>query len=367
MHMQIQLKLDFKEGEEMNFFSKKANDILPYVPGEQPKDGEYIKLNTNENAYPPSPKVKKALDNLDVCRLKLYPDPESTILRETMAEILSLNKENIFVGNGSDEVLAIAFQTFFMEKDNILMPDISYSFYPVYRDMYNVKAKIVPLKDNFTIDINDYIVPNNGIIIANPNAPTSISLSRDEIEVIVKNNTNSVVIIDEAYVDFGGETVVSLINKYNNLLVIRTLSKSYSLAGLRVGFAIGNKELIKGMNKIKNSFNSYPIDFIAQTLAVEAIKDVEYFDKTRNMIIDTKERIRKELENIGFTVLDSKTNFLFIMHKNKKAEDIYNDLRKNKVLVRFFNKPKINNWLRVTIGTDEQMDRFIKIIKEIVG
>lgn len=346
----------------MNFFSKKANEILPYVPGEQPKEGEYIKLNTNENAYPPSPKVKEALNNLDVSKLKLYPDSESTILRETMAKNLGVNKENIFVGNGSDEVLAIAFQTFFMEKDNILMPDISYSFYPVYSDMYNVKAKIVPLKDDFTIDINDYIVPNNGIIIANPNAPTSISLSRDEIEVIVKNNTNSVVIIDEAYVDFGGETAVSLINQYNNLLVIRTLSKSYSLAGLRVGFAIGNKELINGMNKIKNSFNSYPIDFVAQTLAIEAIKDVEYFDKTRNMIIDTKQRIRRQLENIGFTVLDSKTNFLFIMHKDKKAEDIFNDLRKNKVLVRFFNKPKINNWLRVTIGTDEQMDRFIKII-----
>lgn len=346
----------------MNFFSEKANEILPYVPGEQPKEGEYIKLNTNENAYPPSPKVKKALNNLDVSKLKLYPDSESTILRETMAKNLGVNKENIFVGNGSDEVLAIAFQTFFMEKDNILMPDISYSFYPIYSDMYNVKAKIVPLKDDFTIDINDYIVPNNGIIIANPNAPTSISLSRDEIEVIVKNNTNSVVIIDEAYVDFGGETAVSLINQYNNLLVIRTLSKSYSLAGLRVGFAIGNKELINGMNKIKNSFNSYPIDFVAQTLAIEAIKDVEYFDKTRNMIIDTKQRIKKQLENIGFTVLDSKTNFLFIMHKDKKAEDIFNHLRKNKVLVRFFNKPKINNWLRVTIGTDEQMDRFIKII-----
>ncbi len=350
----------------MSFFSKKADEILPYVPGEQPKDGVYIKLNTNENAYQPSPKVKEALNNLDVSKLRLYPDPESTKLRETMAEVLGVNKENIFVGNGSDEVLAIAFQTFFMEKDNILMPDISYSFYLVYSDMYNVKAKTVPLNDNFTININDYLVPNNGIIIANPNAPTSISLSRDEIETIVKNNPKSVVIIDEAYVDFGGETVVSLINKYNNLLVIRTLSKSYSLAGLRVGFAIGNEELIKGMNKIKDSFNSYPIDFVAQTLAIEAIKDIEYFDKTRNMIIDTKQRTKEQLEKIGFTVLDSKTNFLFIMHKNKKAEDIFNYLRENKVLVRFFNKPKTDNWLRVTIGTDEQMDRFIKIIKDFV-
>ena len=248
----------------MNFFSEKANKILPYVPGEQPKDGEYIKLNTNENPYPPSDKVKEAIKNINFDKLKLYPEPECIELRKEYAKTLGINIENIFVGNGSDEVLATAFQTFFMEKDNILMPDISYSFYPVYSSLYNVNVKQVPLKEDFSIDIQDYMIENNGIIIANPNAPTSLALSKTEIEEIVKNNQDRVVIIDEAYVDFGGESVVSLIGKYKNLLVIKTLSKSYSLAGLRVGFAIGDKELIDGMNKIKNSFNSYPIDMIAQ-------------------------------------------------------------------------------------------------------
>ena len=218
----------------MNFFSDTANKILPYIPGEQPKNGEYIKLNTNENPYSPSNKVKEAIKNVDFDNLRLYPDPESSKLRETYAQILGINPENIFVGNGSDEVLATAFQTFFMGKDNILMPDITYSFYPVYCNLYNVKPKEIPLTKDYTINIKDYMIKNNGIIIANPNAPTSIALSKDAIEEIIKNNLNSVVIIDEAYVDFGGETVVSLINKYNNLLVVKTLSKSYSLAGLRV-------------------------------------------------------------------------------------------------------------------------------------
>ena len=248
----------------MDFFSKKANNILPYIPGEQPKDGEYIKLNTNENPYSPSENVKSAIENIDYNKLRLYPDPESSELRRIYANVLGVKAENIFVGNGSDEVLATAFQTFFMEKEKILMPDITYSFYPVYSDLYNVQTKTIPLKEDYTIDINDYMIENNGIIIANPNAPTSIALSKEEIEQIVKKNEDRVVIIDEAYVDFGGETVVSLIKKYKNLLVVKTLSKSYSLAGLRVGFAIGDKELINGMNKIKNSFNSYPIDMIAQ-------------------------------------------------------------------------------------------------------
>jgi len=248
----------------MEFFSKKANNISPYIPGEQPKDNEYIKLNTNENPYSPSENVKNAISNIDYNNLRLYPDSESSELREIYAKSLGLKPENIFVGNGSDEVLAIAFQTFFMEKENILMPDITYSFYPVYSNLYNVKTKLIPLREDYTIDIKDYMVENNGIIIANPNAPTGIALSKEEIEQIIKKNLNAVVIIDEAYVDFGGESVVTLINKYKNLLVVKTLSKSYSLAGLRVGFAIGDKELINGMNKIKNSFNSYPIDMIAQ-------------------------------------------------------------------------------------------------------
>lgn len=350
----------------MNFLSKKASKLTPYVPGEQPKEGGYIKLNTNENPYPPSPLVISKIKNADLERLRLYPDPECTLLREIYAKSLGLEANNIFVGNGSDEVLATAFQTFFMDKENILMPDISYSFYPVYCNLYDVTATIVPLKEDYSINAQDYLVENSGLVIANPNAPTSIALTLKDIEKIVKYNSDRVVLIDEAYVDFGGESVVSLVNKYNNLLVVKTLSKSYSLAGLRVGFAIGNKELIDGMNRVKDSFNSYPIDIIAQLAAKEAIEDIEYFNKTRNMIISTKERVSKELVNLGFNVLDSKANFLFIQHKEKYAEDIFNYLRENKILVRYFKKPRLDNRLRVTIGTDEQMDKFISCISKLV-
>ena len=350
----------------MSFFSKKADSILPYVPGEQPKDGVYIKLNTNENPYPPSKKAIDVLQKTDFSKLKLYPDPECINLRTAYSKILDVKPENIFVGNGSDEVLATAFQTFFMEKENILMPDISYSFYPVYSQLYNVNIKQIPLKDDFSIDINDYMVENNGIVIANPNAPTSLALSKEEIELLLQNNNDSIVLIDEAYVDFGGQTVVDLVNKYNNLLVVKTLSKSYSLAGLRVGFAIGNEEIINGMNKIKNSFNSYPIDMLAQIIAEEAIKDSEYLKENVNKIVNTRKWVSDELKALGFYVLDSKTNFLFISHSKKKAKEIFEKLKEKKVLVRYFNKERIDNCLRVTIGTDKEMQVFIEKIKEIV-
>jgi len=349
----------------MNLLSDKANKIVPYVPGEQPKEGNFIKLNTNENPYSPSENVKNAIKNINYDLLRLYPDPESSELREEYAKMFSLKSENIFVGNGSDEVLATAFQTFFMDKDDVLIPDITYSFYPVYCDLYDVNAKIIPLKEDYKIDINDYLIENNGIVIANPNAPTGISLKKEEIEKILKNNPRSVVLIDEAYMDFGEESVVSFVNEYENLLVTRTLSKSYSLAGLRIGFAIGNKNLIEGMNRIKNSFNSYPIDRIAQIAAIEAIKDIEYFNKTKDMIIATRERIASELKKLGFIVLDSKTNFLFIRHKEKVAEEIFKILKENKILVRYFKKPRLDNWLRVTIGTDKEMDEFIRVLKNI--
>lgn len=349
----------------MNLLSDKANKIIPYVPGEQPKEENFIKLNTNENPYSPSENVKNAIKNMNYDLLRLYPDPESSKLREEYAKMFNLKSENIFVGNGSDEVLATAFQTFFMDKDNVLIPDITYSFYPVYCDLYDVNARLIPLKEDYKIDINDYLIENNGIVIANPNAPTGISLRKEEIEIILKNNSKSVVLIDEAYMDFGEESVVSLVNKYENLLVTRTLSKSYSLAGLRIGFAIGNKNLIEGMNRIKNSFNSYPIDRIAQITAIEAIKDIEYFNKTKDMIIRTRERISSELKELGFIVLDSKTNFLFISHKEKAAEEIFKILKENKILVRYFKKPRLDNWLRVTIGTDKEMDELIRILKNI--
>lgn len=248
----------------MSFFSEKVEKIEPYTPGEQPKDGKYIKLNTNENPYPPSDKVKEAISKCDLNRLRLYSDPECTELRNEYAKVLNVKPENIFVGNGSDEVLATAFQSFFMGKKDILVPNISYSFYPVYANLYNVEMKEIPLKEEFEIDIEEYKVKNNGIILANPNAPTSLALTKQQIIEVLDSNLNSPIIIDEAYVEFGAETVVDLIKKYENLIVIKTLSKSHSLAGLRVGFAIGNEKLIEGMNKIKNSFNSYPIDMIAQ-------------------------------------------------------------------------------------------------------
>ena len=253
-----------------------------------------------------------------------------------------------------------------MEKEDIFMPDISYSFYPVYSDLYNVKVKKIPLKEDYTINIDDYKKKNNGIVIANPNAPSSLALTKNEIIEILNNNLDSVVLIDEAYVDFGAETVVDLVKEYKNLLVVRTLSKSYSLAGLRVGFAIGDEELINGMNKIKNSFNSYPIDMIAQIAAIEAIKDIEYFEKNTNRIINTREFVKDELIKMGFKVLNSSSNFLFIMHPTKNAEEIFKRLRDNKILVRYFKKPRLDNGLRVTIGTDEEMKKFLEVIEKII-
>ena len=350
----------------MGFYSEKVEELTPYIPGEQPKDGEYIKLNTNENPYSPSSKVKKAIQNFNFEKLKLYPDFECMSLRKTFAESVGVSSENVFVGNGSDEVLAIAFQAFFMNKENVLMPDISYSFYPVYCKMYNVKANEVPLKKDYRINIADYLIDNNGIVIANPNAPTSLALSRGEIEEILKNNLDRVVLIDEAYVDFGAESCIPLLSKYDNLLIVRTLSKSYSLAGMRIGFGVGSKKLIDGMNRIKDSFNSYPIDSLAQVAAKAAIEDKLYFEETINKIINTRSRVIARLRSLGFEVLESKTNFLFISHPKKSAEELFKRLKENKILVRYFKKPRLDSFLRVTIGTDEQMDELIKVIKEEV-
>ena len=347
-----------------NFYSDKLRNLTPYTPGEQPKDGKYIKLNTNENPYPPSPKVVQAIVEA-TAGLRLYPDPECTDLKNVYAEYLNVKPENIFAGNGSDEVLAIAFQAFFAGKKDVIMPDITYSFYPVYCNLYDVDSIQVPVKEDFSIDYNMYIRPNNGIVIANPNAPTSVALGIDEIELIVKSNPNCVVLIDEAYVDFGAESAVCLVNKYENLLVVSTFSKSRSLAGLRIGFAAGNENLIKAMETVKDSINSYPVDILAQEGAKAAILDMKYFEQMRAKVIKTRDITKKNLESSGFTVLPSKANFLFIKHKTKPADYIFQELKKEKILVRYFNKPRIDNYLRVSIGTDEQMETFFKIIKEI--
>ena len=363
----------------MNLFSDKLRELTPYVPGEQPRDGAYIKLNTNENPYPPSPKVFEAISEA-TSRLRLYPDPESTELRDAYAELVGLQRENVFVGNGSDEVLATAFQAFFEGKSNVLMPDITYSFYPVYCNMYNVKALEIPVREDMTVDPHMYVDQsmdsnidpngkplNSGVIIANPNAPTSIALGLSDIEEIVKSNKDSVVLIDEAYVDFGGESAVSLINRYNNLLVVSTLSKSRSLAGLRVGFAAGSPELISAMDTVKNSFNSYPVDVLAQKGARAALLDREYFEETTAKIIKTREWTKEQLLNLGFNVLESKANFLFIEHRECQAKDIFQTLKEKKILVRYFDKPRIDNYLRVTIGTDEEMEEFVRVLERMIS
>lgn len=348
------------------FWSEITKNIEPYVPGEQPAlGGKCIKLNTNENPFPPSPKVIDAVCNAAGNSLRLYPDPDCKEIKVACSKVMGVDMNQVFVGNGSDEVLAIAFQAFFQGKNNILIPEISYSFYPVYCNMYGVGYKTIPLNEDYSIDVDLFKIESNGVVIANPNAPTSLGLGLSDIEEIVKYNPDRLVIVDEAYVDFGGESVVALIAKYDNLLVTQTLSKSRSLAGLRVGFAFGSKELIEGMDKIKNSFNSYTIDYLAQKGCVAALLDGKYYSRTNQEIIDIREDVAKSLRKMDFDVPQSQTNFLFIEHKEKDAGFIFQELRKRNIIVRYFNKPKINNRLRVTIGTREEMNVFLKEIKDI--
>lgn len=349
------------------YWSKLAASLEPYVPGEQPKDKKYIKLNTNENPYPPSPKVIEAIKANVNETLKLYPDPNGDELKKTLANYFGLKKEQVFVGNGSDEVLAFSFMAFFDPNEPILFPDITYSFYPVYSNVFKIDYKLVPLNEDFTLPVEKLFNADGGVIIPNPNAPTGNYVSLQHIEEILNHNKDKVVIIDEAYVDFGGESAVKLIDKYPNLLVIQTLSKSRSLAGLRVGFAFGHEDLINGLNSVKNSVNSYTLDKLALVGAVEAIKDDEYFQDTRNRVINTRERVTAELEKIGFSVIPSKSNFVFISHPSIKAEDIFLKLKEESILVRYFRQPRIDNFLRVSIGNDEEMDAFIKAVNKIVS
>lgn len=348
------------------YWSEITKSIEPYVCGEQPKDKKYIKLNTNESPYPPSPKVLEAIKNAANGDLRLYPDPDCDEFRKAIAEYYNLSKDEIFIGNGSDEVLAFSFLTFFNTNETIIFPDISYSFYPVYAGLYNLNYKLAKLEDDFSIPVSEFAEKNGGVIIPNPNAPTGRCLDTDSIKRILNYNSNKVVIIDEAYVDFGGNSVVGLIKEYDNLLVIQTLSKSRSLAGIRVGFAMGNKELIQGLNRVKNSFNSYTIDRVAAAAAVAAIKDKEYFAQCVTKVISTRERIIKKLNSLGFNVVPSKANFIFITHKDYAASDLFTKLREKGVLVRYFSKERINNYLRVSIGSDEEMDFFIEKLQEIM-
>ncbi|MCL1854393.1 MAG: histidinol-phosphate transaminase [Clostridia bacterium] len=342
----------------MNYLCDKARRLTPYTAGAQPVEAGWIKLNTNENPYPVSPKAAEALRNLPAERLRLYPDGTSGELRQAIAACLGVGAENVFCGNGSDEVLALAFQAFFGAKNKVVMPDISYGFYPVWSEMYDVNAEIAPVGPDFTINSSDY-KGANGVVIANPNAPTGIALSLAEVEEIVRSNPAGVVVVDEAYIDFSGvKSAVSLIGKYDNLLVVRTFSKSYSLAGLRVGFAVGNRTLTECLERVKNAFNSYPLDLFAQTGAAAAMHDREYWEEGRCRVIATREKTRRRLLEAGWNVLPSHTNFLFLEAGNAKG--FYEYLLNSKILVRYWDRPRIDRFVRVSIGTDDEMEAFIQ-------
>ena len=349
------------------FWSPLTASLVPYVPGEQPKDKTYIKLNTNENPYPPSPKVIEAIHGAANADLRLYPDPTCEGLVRAAAGYYGLPPEQVFVGNGSDEILAFAFAAFFDPAKKVLFPDITYSFYKVYAKLYGLQTELIPLDEQFHVQVEAYHADNGGIIIPNPNAPTAELISLKHIRTLLASNPNQAVIIDEAYIDFGGQSAVELIKDYPNLLVVQTLSKSRSLAGLRVGFAFGSEELIEGLNRIKNSFNSYTMDRLALAGAIASLEDEAYFRETTAKVIATRERVTQQLLAIGFKVTDSKANFVFISHPGFGAEGIFQQLRDKGVLVRYFNQPRINEYLRVSIGTDDEMDAFIQALQEIVG
>jgi len=346
------------------FWSAAIRDLTPYVPGEQPKVNNIIKLNTNENPFGPSPKVAHTIHSFESDRLRKYPDPDSAKLKSAIATYYSVKSDQVFVGNGSDEVLAHAFMAFFRQKQPMLMPTITYSFYDVYCNLYNIDYEHVALDEDFSINLKNYQRPNGGIIFANPNAPTGKALPLKDIENLLEINTESVVIVDEAYVDFGADSAVSLINKYPNVLVIQTFSKSRSLAGMRVGFAMGNSELIEGLERVKNSFNSYPLDMLAQDTAVAAIEDKTYFEHTTQQIIVNREWTNTQLEALGFIAVPSKTNFIFAKHRHIAGAELMGFLRTHNILVRHFSRPGIDNHLRITIGTLEEMQALISCLKK---
>lgn len=352
---------------QMRFWSPEVRELEPYVPGEQPKIQNLLKLNTNENPYPPSPKVVEAVQAVltqQADTLRLYPDPDATALKQAIAKQQNIEISQVFVGNGSDEVLAHIFKAFFLQDEPILYPDITYSFYPVYSQFFGTKTKEIPLNENFEIEAKDYIQPNGGIVITNPNAPTSIAMGLPDIEQILKANPDRVVVIDEAYVDFGAESAVGLVNRYENLVVCQTTSKSRSLAGLRVGFAIAQPHLIAALEAVKNSFNSYPIDRFAIAAAVASFEDQAYFEEQLQRVISSREKLVDDLTALGFKVLPSKANFIFASHLTHDAGQLAQQLREQGIIVRYFNKPRINQFLRITVGTDEQNMRLVQTLKQ---
>jgi histidinol-phosphate aminotransferase len=352
------------------FWSAGIADLTPYVPGEQPQLQRLIKLNTNENPYGPSPRVLAAIRNAlgeTGDALKLYPDPDARRFKQAIAQRFGLEVANVHVGNGSDEVLANVFQGLLRHDLPILYPDITYSFYPVYCGLYGVAFETVPLTASFEIRVDDYLKPNGGIVFPNPNAPTGRALATAEIERLLAGNPDSVVVIDEAYIDFGGETAATLIAKYPNLLVVQTLSKSRSLAGLRLGFAIGHPDLIEALERVKNSFNSYPLDRLAQAAGVAAIEDEAYFDETRRAVIASREALTGRLGALGFEVLPSKANFVFARHPSHDAATLAAALRERSIIVRHFKHARVAQFLRITVGTESECQALTQALGEILG
>lgn len=349
----------------MKNWEKNVRLVTPYTPGEQPKKRDIIKLNTNENPYPPAPGVQKVLKEFEADRLRLYPDPASSELVDAIAAKYGVKSSQVFAGVGSDDVLAMAFMTFFNSKKPILFPDITYSFYDVWAEVFRIPYETVPLDEDFQICIKDYQRENGGVIFPNPNAPTGVLMPLEQVEEIIRANQDVVVIVDEAYIDFGGVSALPLIEKYENLLVVQTFSKSRSMAGMRIGYAFGSEKLIAYLNDVKYSFNSYTMDQLTLALGKVSVEDREYFKQTTDKIIRTREWTKEELKKLGFLFEDSKSNFVFVTHPNVSAKQLFENLKKENVYVRYFAKPeRISNYLRITVGTDEEMQKLISLLKK---
>ena len=348
------------------YWSDLVSQLKPYIPGEQPDIANITKLNTNENPYGPSPQVASAIQKLLNDDLRLYPPPNADGLRQVIANYYQLAPEQVFLGNGSDEVLAHIFNGLLQKSEPLLFPDISYSFYPVFCQLYGISFEQIPLAKDLSLAVEDYNRPNGGIIFPNPNAPTGRLLGLDAIEELLKDNPDSVVVVDEAYIDFGGETAVPLIELYANLLIVQTMSKSRSLAGMRIGYAMGSVDLIEGLERIKNSFNSYPLGHLPIAAGIAAFKDQEYFEATCQRVIDSRDRLTNNLHNLGFKVVPSAGNFIFVRHVKRAAEELALSLRQNGIIVRHFKQSRIEQFLRITIGTEKQNERLVSVLTSLL-
>ncbi len=348
------------------FWSPRVRELTPYIPGEQPRE-RLIKLNTNENPYPPAPGVGAVLRDYPTDHLRLYPDPESRALREALAREFGVEVEQVFVGNGSDEVLALAFQAFFCQEKPLEMPETTYSFYPVYCRLYGIERRAHPLTASHEVDLAAFAADGGGALFANPNAPTGHGHSRAAIAELLGRVTDSVVLVDEAYVDFGGESAIPLVAEHPNLLVTGTFSKSRSLAGLRLGYAVGSRELIEGLNRVKDSFNSYPVDSLASAVAIAALEDHEHFEACREKVITTRERTRTRMEKLGFRVLPSQANFVLVTHPDHDAAQLFAGLRERGILIRHFNTEALRDFLRITIGTEDEMESLLETLETLCG